>query len=160
MVVLVSRCPKMNHKPNLPVVDESKRGDAKYLKIVTSAISICANYQPRFGQGKNVSLREFQELYQADVFYAWFGLDSPLMYAAHKAAGGMTSIYRQIGIGCQYLLNEILQDSLGLSEEEAGWYYMVKASTGEEGKPIDARRPDSGGQHQGGKSENEGPEMA
>jgi hypothetical protein len=57
----------------------------------------------------------------------------------------MTSIYRQIGIGCQYLLNEILQDSLGLSEEESGWHYMVKASTGEKDKErrltLDGRIP-------------------
>jgi len=30
-------------------------------------------------------LQEFQALYQADPFYNWFGLDNPLMYAAHKA---------------------------------------------------------------------------
>jgi hypothetical protein len=108
--------------------------DGKYLEIVTSAIGVCADYQPKFGQGKDVSLREFRALYKQDEFYAWFGLDSPLMYAAHKAAGGMTSIYRQIGIGCQYLLNQILQDHLGLSEQDAEWSYTVKASSGEEGK--------------------------
>jgi hypothetical protein len=34
-------------------------------------------------------------MYGADPFCSWVGLDSPLMYAAHKAAGGMTSVYRQ-----------------------------------------------------------------
>jgi hypothetical protein len=136
-------------EPKLPVIDKTKPpGDAKYLKIVTSAINVCADYQPKFGQGKDVSLREFRALYQSDAFYAWFGLDSPLMYAAHKAAGGMTSIYRQIGIGCQYLLNQIIQDSLGLSEANANWTYMVKASTGEDGKErrlsLDARIPVDG----------------
>ena len=132
--------------PIAPTVDKSlPPGDAKYLQIVTSAIQVCAEYQPRFGQGKNISLGEFRALYHSDAFYAWFGLDSPLMYAAHKAAGGMTSIYRQVGIGCQYMLNQILQDSLGLSEADAKWTYMVKASTGEEGKErklsLDGRIP-------------------
>jgi len=31
-------------------------------------------------------------MYRSDPFYNWVGLDNPLMYAAHKAAGGMTSI--------------------------------------------------------------------
>jgi hypothetical protein len=115
-------------EPTPPVVDKSKPpGDAKYLEIVTSAITVCEHYQPKFGQGRDVSLKEFRALYQADAFYAWFGLDSPLMYAAHKAAGGMTSIYRQIGIGCQYMLNQVIQDSLGLSEEDAKWTYKIKA---------------------------------
>jgi hypothetical protein len=129
-----------------PIVDKLKPpGEEKYLEIVTSAIHVCADFQPKLGQGKSMSLKAFQALYQADAFYSWFGLDSPLMYAAHKAAGGMTSIYRQVGIGCQYLLNQILQDSLGLSDEESGWYYMVKASTGEKDKErrltLDGRIP-------------------
>jgi hypothetical protein len=41
-------------------------------------------------------------MYGADPFYHWVGLDSQLMYAAHKVAGGMTSIYRHLGIGCQW----------------------------------------------------------
>jgi hypothetical protein len=57
----------------------------------------------------------------------------------------MTSIYRQIGIGCQYLLNQIIQDSLELSELDSNWTYKVKASSGEKGKErklsLDARIP-------------------
>src|SRR5712692_3630668 len=71
------------------------------------------------------NLQEFQALYQADPFYNWFGLDNPLMYAAHKAAGGMTSIYRQIGIGCEALFRRILQDTLGLSETDTKWSYQL-----------------------------------
>jgi hypothetical protein len=41
------------------------------------------------------------------------------MYAAHRAAGGMTSIYRQIGIGSQWILFQMLQDCLGLTPEQA-----------------------------------------
>ena len=59
---------------------------------------------------------------------AWFGLDNPLMYAAHKAAGGMTSIYRQIGIGCQRLISMILQDELNLSEEQTKWSYSTRGT--------------------------------
>ncbi len=58
-------------------------------------------------------------------FYHWTGLDSPLMYAAHKAAGGITSVYRQVGIGCQRIFHQMLQDYLGLSAEEATWSYVV-----------------------------------
>jgi hypothetical protein len=52
------------------------------------------------------------------------------MYAAHSAAGGMTSIYRQIGMGGQWIIYQMLQDSLGLSPEQAKWSYMVKESGG------------------------------
>ena len=47
------------------------------------------------------------------------------MYAAHKAAGGITSVYRQVGIGCQRIFHQMLQDYLGLSPEEAAWSYVV-----------------------------------
>lgn len=63
--------------------------------------------------------------YEADPFYHWIGLDSPLTYAAHKAAGGITSVYRQIGIACQWIFHQMLQDHLGLSSEEAAWSYVI-----------------------------------
>ena len=97
--------------------------DQKYLGMLLQAVRVCADYRPNFGQGRKggLSLNEFTLLYGSDPFYSWFGLDSPLMYTAHRVAGGMTSIYRQVGIGCQWLINAILQDNLGLSEEEARW---------------------------------------
>jgi hypothetical protein len=49
------------------------------------------------------------------------------MYAAHKAAGGMTSVYRQIGIGCQWVFVEILKDHLGLDDEAANWSYSIRS---------------------------------
>lgn len=103
--------------------------DDRYLKLVMDAVAVCADYRPKFGQGSKagVTLAEFQELYEADEFYSWFGLSSPLMYAAHKAAGGMTSVYRQIGIGCQWVFVEVLKDHLGLSAEAANWSYIVRA---------------------------------
>jgi len=101
------------------------------------------------GQGAQagLNLSDFQSLYRADPFYAWFGLDNALMYAAHKAAGGMTSIYRQIGIGCEHLFRAVLQDELGLTEAEASWSYSVRVAKGKrrtlslDGRiPLDAVR--------------------
>jgi len=90
--------------------------DDKYLAIILEALAVCKNYKPKFGKGSKAgfSLYEFQKLYQQDAFYAWFGLDSPLIYAAHRAAGGMTSVYRQIGIACERLFCQVLQDDLKL----------------------------------------------
>lgn len=107
--------------------------DEKYLGIVLEPIRICAEYKPKFGQGNKgggLSLNDFQNLYRNDPFYCWFGLDNPLMYAAHKAAGGMTSVYRQIGIGCEKLFRAILQDHLGLSDEGSNWSYEVTVAGG------------------------------
>jgi hypothetical protein len=75
--------------------------DERYLTLLLTPLRACANYRPKFGRkGKlGLSREEFQRLYSSDPFYHWIGLDSPLMYAAHKAAGGMTSVYRQLGIG-------------------------------------------------------------
>ena len=75
--------------------------DKDYLAILTGYIRVCAKYKPKLGRGTKTGydLDEFQRIYGSDPFYNWLGLDNPLMYAAHKAAGGMTSIYRQIGIG-------------------------------------------------------------
>lgn len=103
--------------------------DEEYLNILLQPIRVCAHYRPKFGQGAKgagLVLAEFQKLYREDPFYNWFGLDHPLMYAAHKAAGGMTSIYRQIGIGCEQLFRRILKDSLSLSSEDVKWSYEVE----------------------------------
>ena len=101
--------------------------EERYLGIVLEAIRVCGNYKPKFGHAKEggFDLKGFEKLYRADSFYSWFGLDNPLMYAAHKAAGGMTSIYRQIGIGCEKLFRALLQDQLGLSEADSRWSYAV-----------------------------------
>src|SRR5438046_2616366 len=123
--------------PNLPK-------DEKYFTLIATALRICLNYKPKFGKGhkEGFTLGQFHELYGADPFYHWFGVDSPLMYAAHKAAGGMTSVYRQIGIGCEALFRRILQDSLGLSAEAVRWSYEVpKASGGARTLHLDGRVP-------------------
>ena len=101
------------------------------MALVLDPIRVCAKYKPKFGQGASgagLTLAQFQQLYQRDPFYNWFGLDNPLMYAAHKAAGGMTSVYRQIGIGCERLFRTVLRNSLGLTDEDVTWSYEVLAA--------------------------------
>ena len=116
--------------PTTPIVKDT---DSEYLQILLDAIRVCAHYKPKFGQGAKgygLTLQQFRELYQADVFYNWFGLDNPIMYAAHKAAGGMTSVYRQIGIGCEKLFRRVVKDALELSDEDVVWSYRVPLPTG------------------------------
>lgn len=99
--------------------------DKEYLEIFLAPLRVCAEYFPAFGTSgrEGLSLADFQRLYSDDEFYSWIGLDSPLVYAAHKASGGLTSIYRQIGIGSERLLREIVKDQLGLSDEQVEWKY-------------------------------------
>ncbi len=106
-----------------------KPDDEQYLSLIRDALRVCLNYKPAFGHGKGdgITLERFQQIYREDEFYSWFGLDSPLVYAAHKAAGGMTSVYRQIGLGCQLIFQHVLQNTLGLSSADATWSYKVKA---------------------------------
>ena len=105
--------------------------DEQYFQLLAQALQVCMHYKPRFGKTQaGLTLEQFRQLYGADPFYTWIGLDSPLMYAAHKAAGGMTSIYRQLGIGCQWIFGRILQDYLGLSTEQAAWSYQLPAFVG------------------------------
>jgi len=111
--------------------------DEKYLSTIRDAIRVCGKYQPKFGQGKTgLTLKKFQELYQSDPFYHWFGLDSPKLYAAHKAAGGITSIYRQIGIGMEKVFRLILQDSLKQTEEESNWSYTVPSTDSDKPRKL------------------------
>jgi hypothetical protein len=107
--------------------EKSTTPDKRYLQTLLTRIRVCKRYRPKFGQGRSagLSLQEFQDLYRSDIFYAWFGLDNPLMYAAHKAAGGITSVYRQIGIGCEEVFRQVLQDNLGLDVSQSKWSYEV-----------------------------------
>jgi len=118
--------------------------DDRYLTIIRDALHVCLDYKPKFGRRKKdgYSIEEFQALYEADPFYNWFGLDSPLLYVAHKAAGGITSVYRQIGIACERVFRRILQDALGLTDEQSKWKYTVPTARGEERTlSLDARIP-------------------
>jgi hypothetical protein len=106
--------------------------DARYLDLLLAPIRECAKYRPAFGResGEGVTLDQFRTLYGADLLYHWVGLDSDLMYAAHKAAGGMTSIYRQLGIGCERLLRGIVKDTYSISEDDAKWSYDYQKEDG------------------------------
>ena len=106
--------------------------DERYLTTLLSPLRASALYKPKFGRGSSAGLNldDFRALYGNDPFYAWFGLDDPLIYTAHRAAGGMTSIYRQIGIGCERLFRQILQDQLRLSDEDTAWSHAVVTPSG------------------------------
>jgi hypothetical protein len=106
--------------------------DEEYFEILAEALRVCLKYKPMFGQGRagGLTLAQFRQMYSADPFYSWLGLDSPMMYAAHKAAGGITSIYRQVGMGGQWVFNKVLQNTLGLTQEQANWTYTVPDTKG------------------------------
>jgi len=113
-----------------PVLDAAR--NARYVDLLMRPLDQCASYKPKFGtdEEEGVSLEQFQDLYGEDPFYHWVGLDSDLMYAAHKAAGGMTSIYRQLGAGCDSLFRAILRDELRISDENVAWSYEIQKDDG------------------------------
>jgi hypothetical protein len=116
--------------------------DTKLIEEFLTPIRICADYKPAFGHSdsQGIDLTTFQDLYGSDPFYAWLGLNDPLVYAAHKAAGGLTSVYRQIGVGTERLLRAIIRDSLGLDEKQTTWSYDYAKPDGKKGIHIlDAR---------------------
>ncbi len=106
--------------------------NARYRDILIEPVKKCACYAPKFGHSKSVghTLRDFQALYGSDPFYKCLGLDSPLLYSAHKTAGGITSIYRQIGIGCERLVRAVFADCLGLTADDVRWSYSIAGANG------------------------------
>ena len=106
--------------------------DQKYQDILLTPLRISADYLPKMGGGGEVDLAGFTGLYGADPLYHWMGFDSPLMFSAHKAAGGMTSLYRQLGMGCERLFRAILRDELALSEEQVKWSYEILPNSDED----------------------------
>ena len=112
--------------------------DAEYLEIALEPVRACANYRPKFGRDTACELADFRKIYQADSFYAWFGMDDPMVYAAHKTSGGLTSVYRQIGIGGERLVRRIIRDHLGVSEEQSKWSYQPPNGRGRR-LSLDAR---------------------
>ena len=110
--------------------------DEKYVEIFMEPLYECLNYNPKFGHSakeEGYTLDEFLQLYGEDSFYSWIGLDSPYMFAAHKAAGCMTSIYRQIGIGCERLFRQVIFDTTGYEDHtSAQWSYKTKTQAGKE----------------------------
>ncbi len=129
-----------------PSVPSQATTDELYREKLLEPIRVCAKYKPAFGTAgreEEIGLDGFKKLFGADPLYSWLGLDSPLMYAAHKAAGGMTSIYRQIGIGCERLFRTVVQNQLQLDDEEVRWGYDVTTGSGDQAKKqrltLDAR---------------------
>ncbi len=116
--------------------------DKNYIDIFLAPIQTCKQYQPKFGQNeKGIDLNSFKKLYGEDAFYSWIGLNSDLMYAAHKAAGGMTSIYRQIGIGCERLFRQIILDNADYdSPEWATWSYETTKTVIRNNQPKQEKR--------------------
>jgi hypothetical protein len=102
-----------------------KQYDTVYMDLLLNPIRAIKDYVPKLGQNAGVSLNEFTTLYGSDPLYHWVGFDNPLMYAAHKASGAMTSLYRNLGTGCEHLFKQVLMDQLGLSEEDIKWSYVT-----------------------------------
>lgn len=110
--------------------DATNSLDGRYLKIILDRLETCKAYRPKFGTGHAVTIEEFKQMYGEDPFYSWFGLDNVAMYAAHKAAGGITSVYRQIGLGSEEVFRQMLKDQLGMSNEQVEWSYEITTSAG------------------------------
>jgi hypothetical protein len=118
--------------------------EAIYLRKFLDPLKVCKKYKPKFGLGNKedgLDLNRFLSLYSTDPFYSWCGLNSNLMYSAHKAAGGMTSIYRQIGKGCENLFKEILFNALEYTDRDfVEWSYKAATKAGKEKKlSLDGR---------------------
>ncbi len=111
----------------------------EYLAVFLNPLKACMNYKPKLGTGKSMSVDDFQKLYGSDVFYEWIGLASPRMYAAHKAAGGITSLYRQVGVGCERLFRKILSEHFALTEEQAAWSYEIRTKGKTRWRYLDAK---------------------
>jgi len=113
--------------------------DDMYLEIFLAPVRKCMEYKPKLGTNEKdgVDLAGFKSLYGGDPFYSWIGLDSDLMYAAHKASGGMTSVYRQIGIGCERLFRQIIVDTAKYETPDlAEWSYVTKTQSGADKKYL------------------------
>jgi hypothetical protein len=114
--------------------------DDAYRHVLLAPIKTCINYKPKLGtRDQDVDLPGFHRLYGSDPLYHWMGFDSDLMYAAHKAAGGMTSLYRQLGIGCERLFRLVLRDSLSLTAEQVTWSYQKAEGTRTRTLSLDGR---------------------
>ncbi|MGH8894159.1 MAG: hypothetical protein ACRDWY_12790 [Actinomycetes bacterium] len=116
--------------------------DKGYVDLLLSGIRRIKEFEPQLGKGRSVSLDEFSEIYGDDPLYHWVGFDSPMMYAAHRTAGAMTSMYRNLGSGCENLFKQVLRDQLGLTEDDIKWTYVatseeVGSFAGQESPLID-----------------------
>lgn len=117
--------------------------DAKFLEIFLSPLRTCLDYTPAFGRGKSnkgTSFNAFEEIYGNDPFYAWLGLNCEEVFAAHKAAGGLTSIYRQLGTGSERLFRAIISEEYKLTDKQLDWSYKYQIDAKKEGvHTLDAK---------------------
>lgn len=104
---------------------DSVERDDYYRNLILTPLQESVNCKPAMGTGHAVSLDEFKRLYGADPFYHWMGLDNSLVYQAARGNSGMTSIYRQLGIGVERLFRQIIMDEFNLNEEQANWSYTI-----------------------------------
>lgn len=104
-------------------IQRMKNRDEWYLSVLTDPVKATRHCEPLFGRRgqRGVDLDEFQSIYGADLFYRTCGLNDPAVYAAHRAASVMTSMYRQLGKGARQLIRAILCDSFGVTDDEATW---------------------------------------
>lgn len=132
----VSRLTQLRDLSVMPQPDDAR--DAEYFEIVARHLRVCLDYRPKFGTSgtEGLTKHQFEMRYGEDPFYRWVGINSPLMYAAHKAAGGITSIYRQLGKGGERLFQRVLQDEFGLSLEQSYWTYET-AGTGGKARTLE-----------------------
>ncbi len=110
----------------MPNADPNR--DSLYIELLLNGLRSVRQYKPKLGKGRTVALGDFINIYGTDPLYHWVGFDSPLMYAAHKAAGSMTSLYRNLGTGCEHLFKQILKDQLGLTDADIHWSYMANSA--------------------------------
>lgn len=99
--------------------------DKQYVAALLDPLKQCMSYKPAFGMGRGdgVTFEQFEKLYGADPFYSSLGLQSSEVYAAHKTAGGLTSVYRQLGVGVERLFRLVISKSLGLDDKQLNWSY-------------------------------------
>ena len=117
-----------------------QHSDHEYRELILAPLRTSRTYRPKMGTGKAIDLPAFEALYGADPLYSWIGLDSANLYAAHRAAGGLTSVYRQLGIGCERLWRQLLIDQLGIPTDRAEWSYTVPTAAGRSKRlKLDAR---------------------
>lgn len=118
----------------------SKSSDSEFVETFLIPVRKCANYRPAFGQSKSdgIDYHQFESIYGDDPFYSLIGMAVPSVYAAHRAAGGMTSVYRQLGIGAERLFRAVLSRQLGLDARQLAWSYKYPAGNTMKVHTLDA----------------------
>lgn len=61
---------------------------------------------------------------QVDAFLGWFGLGDSKVLGLKRQAGLVTSIYRQLGIGCERVLRHLIQSRLDVPADQCTWAWQ------------------------------------